>query len=156
MALQKIQLRVSICLLVASGCADAIKAPPLNPNKPSCTVKLEEWGSRLTATVQGEWAHIDMGVFSQTRVQRKGSSIVHHGMWSREIATTDGRNMTYNYGLGHKVSVDVTQNTVVVKSGLLRHRYSASGACLPEDRALGTAALEQALQESGSQQGPNQ
>ncbi|MGB1699458.1 MAG: hypothetical protein ACPHRO_05865 [Nannocystaceae bacterium] len=130
---------------------------PLNCCCPSLLqANMEGWGSRLTATIQGEWAHIDMGVFSPTRVQRKGSSIVHHGMWSREIATTDGRNMTYNHGLGHKVSVDVTQNTMVMKSGLLRHRYSASDACQPEDRALGTAALEPVLQESDSQQGPNQ
>ena len=147
MTLRQIKLLVSICLLVASGCKDAIKAPPLNPNQPSCTVTLEGWESRLAATVQGEWAHIDMGVFSQTRVQRKGNSIVDHGMWSREIATTDGRNMTYNYGLGLEASMDVTQDTMVIKAGLVDHHYSASGACRPEDRALGTAALELVLQQ---------
>ena len=141
------QFLASACLLLASGCTAAKNAPTFNPGQPSCQVKFEEWGRRLSAKVQGEWAHVDKGLFTETRVQRLGNSIVLHSWGSREIATTDGRNMTYNYGWGFKRSMDVTRDEMEMKYGLVRHRYSSSGYCQPEDRALGTAALEQVLQQ---------
>ena len=134
-------------LLLATACTAAKGAPTFNPGEPSCYVELDQWGTRLSVKVQDDWAHVHDGLATQTRVSRDGPAIYYHMLGTRQIATTNGRTMTYNFGWGFKRSVDVTRDQMVMKAGLAKRRYKASGYCRPEDRAIGVAALEQVIQQ---------